>query len=768
MSDSITQLGDPFSAAATQNTSPGFLGQSPAFWAHLAQFGGNLAAAANARTPSGHLAYGAGFAGPFGAAIGETAQQSLGQAVGSANIGRSQAETRHLNMENQALSYQLPLQQAQANALADYWKDPSFLKNLVSIAQGQGGANSTPNYYGGQAQTPSPPPTASPGSYAGTVNGPLEGGPGQNPRSSASGYGQLIDTNKQKFVAAHPEMFKGANTPELINAAFQKPEIGTAATNWLAQQNAPVLSQAGVQPTGANLAMAHRLGANAAIGVAKAPDDMPLGSALVQTIGLPQARSYIEANPEMGAQTVGGFKRQFAGVPDAFGGFAKSAQLGQQAAAQQALQALHFPMVGGDPNFTRTQAQDWWKLAAAPLQAGAESDARNQSDLRFKPQIAAATLPVDLAKEGFAQGPGGTQAAIPGGKADPNYHAAVAGAEAGAKFPYTMERVSPGGVLAVGGKPAFSVPQRSEEVLTSGPNKGTVGQVYRDPLTGEQTSTAGGGEGGMPPGFVPTQLSPQVHGGLAAMPKIAQNFIEHDNKMVDEDLAHVIENVTPAKQALFQLRALNPDANTGAQGEFRANFKNWVQEFAPDFVSQITGDASPAQEFKKIALMGAGKQERGDLGARGGFRAIEMYTNANPNLENTPTANHDMANALLISHQYHEDYAQGATSFFNNQVAQAQQKGSPEGYQKLSNYDKEFIGKMRPELYASAISAINGKPSTDWAKGLTPKQVQIIGGILQRTDPTAVVDMNGHQVPVNAFKTTFSPDDVMGGVKSGG
>jgi hypothetical protein len=258
--------------------------------------------------------------------------------------------------------------------------------------------------------------------------------------------------------------------------------------------------------------------------------------------------------------------------------------------------------------------------------------------------------------------------------------------------------------------------------------------------------------------------------------KMQQGFIEHDNKMVDEDLGSVLETVVPAKQQLFQLRNLVDSADTGAAGQFRASFKNWVQTFAPDFVSQVTGNASPMQEFNKIALMGAGKQERGDLGARGGFRAMELYINANPNLDMQPTANHDMANALLISHQYHEDYAQGATGYFNNQINNVNASGSTRGYQKLSNYDNAYIDKMRPELYASAIDAINGKPYAQWSKGLSgtvsqqQQQMQTIYGILQRADPSAVINLpapkgSNHQgdvqVPVSAFTKTFGPSNVM-------
>jgi hypothetical protein len=169
------------------------------------------------------------------------------------------------------------------------------------------------------------------------------------------------------------------------------------------------------------------------------------------------------------------------------------------------------------------------------------------------------------------------------------------------------------------------------------------------------------------------------------------------------------------------------------------------------------------QEFKKIALMGAGKQERGDLGARGGFRAIELYLGANPSLENQPTANRDMANALLVSHQYHADYAQGAADFYHKQLDAVMDPAHPQLYQRVSKYDSAFAGAMKPELYAAAIGAMNGKPYDTWAKGLSGDQLKIVGGILQRTDPSAAVDIKGHPVPVSQFSSVTGPTQIVPG-----
>jgi hypothetical protein len=277
---------------------------------------------------------------------------------------------------------------------------------------------------------------------------------------------------------------------------------------------------------------------------------------------------------------------------------------------------------------------------------------------------------------------------------------------------------------------------------------GALGPDYR-PIAGSPTP-------------LPAAPGPQEKARLELGPAVQKQQIENDGHIVNDTLEHVIDNVAPAKQQLFQLRELaqNPETATGAAGQARSQFKNWVQTFAPDYVSALTGDASPSQEFNKIALMGAGKQERGDLGARGGFRAMELYLNANPNLDMQPTANKDMANALLVSHQYHADYAQGATNFYNQSADRAIDPKNPAPYQRLAKYDQTFSAKMKPELYATAISAINGKPSDQWARGLDADQVKIVAGILQRTDPSAVHDLHGQPVPVSKFTSVIGPTDI--------
>lgn len=146
MSDSIPQLGDPFSAAASQQTAPGFLGQSPAFWQHLAMFGGNLVQGANARTPSGHLANGTGFAGPFGAAIGATAQQAQEQAKSQSDIAKNRADTTSVNLGNTVKQAQIPAQLLQAQFQTNAMQDPGLRAALGYSDSGSSAPYTAPSF----------------------------------------------------------------------------------------------------------------------------------------------------------------------------------------------------------------------------------------------------------------------------------------------------------------------------------------------------------------------------------------------------------------------------------------------------------------------------------------------------------------------------------------------------------------------------------------------------------------------------------------------
>jgi hypothetical protein len=758
-------MADPFDFSTADPNAPGFLGQSVGFWRDLASFGGNLAAASNARTASGHLANGTGFIGPFGAATTATMEQGRDNALARSRMAYQNAQTQTTGMQNQLLASQLPMELARNKALADMWADPAFRQQMLQFGAAD---NGPPNQFASGA---SGAPGGAPNSYAGVVN---QGeGTGQNPRSSAMGAGQFLDSTWNDFAKANPQHFAGM-TPDQVMAARNDPKLGAAATDWLAGRNAPALTAAGVQPTGQSLAMAHFLGPQAAAVVMQAPENMGLGQLITQAIGPDQAAAYIKANPALAGMTAGALRNRYAGVPNPGGDRIQMASLsgtpGQPVTANDVgggapqQPQMQMAQAGGQqapqqpqmtPQMAMENANYYEKRAARAAQAKAVGFPTTDD-----PALLRQTA--NQYREFALAGPKASADAEAKAAVEMRTAGPIAANKAQAEAPYKQTSARAGSVIFNGlGQPIGSAPVQSDEVVTEGPNKGMHVTVLRDPMTNQIVGDGGssGGEG-IPAGSIPKTLPPQEVERLKASGEVEGHDLTHDRKMIEDDLSHVVENTIPAKQQLLHLRDLTEPAGTGFAAETRLAFKNAIQTIAPDFSKAVDLNASPMQEFQKISTMGAGKQERADQGAKGGFRLMELYLKANPNLENQPDANKHMANLLLVSHQIHEDYATGANDFY--QQNRSSFTSSPPGkYTPISQYDGQFIQKMRPEIYKSAVDALNGKPYDEWSKGLTGPQLQIVGGVLQRADPNAAIDIQGHQMPVSAFTKTIGPTQIM-------
>ena len=669
---------------------------------------------------------------PFGAALG-MGLGGFGQGVQNAyKTQLEQQQARGAQLANVVAASALPLTLARNKSLTDIWSNPDTLRAMMKAAgYGQDSSSPTqgPTLPIQQQQTSPGGGSLSPSDYASRMvmaeNG--SGPPGaKNPLSSATGNGQFIDPTWLPLARKTLPQTKGM-TDQQVLALRADPTASAQMIVAYANENAPALQAAGLPANATTLALAHHLGPTAAISTLKADRATPMAQILPPDV--------IKANPDLANQTAGGL------------------------VGSTALRFGNAPVQGiGAPNGAASTQPDASTITpgnAALLAQQYEARANQlEGQINAAKNLQGIGLPVPL--------PAGDPATLR--KAAADYRAvALAGPTEASKAAnaITMDR--------------YGNMYRGTTFLGRGSE---VKPVYND-ATGKMEY---GDVGGVGVGAIPgasgagSESGPQLAGPgpgaeerLKGQQKVQEDQLKKDGAVVDESLAHVIDNVTPAKQQLFQLRQLaeNPDTATGAAGQLRSQFKNWVQTFAPDFVSSITGDATPSQEFNKIALMGAGKQERGDLGARGGFRAMELYLHANPNLDMQPQANHDMANALLISHQFHADYAQGATDFYQNNYDKYVDPKNHEPYQRLSKYDQSFNATMKPELYAAAISAINGKPSDVWAKGLSSDQVKIVGGILQRTDPSAAIDMHGQMVPVSKFTSVIGPSDISPGASNG-
>ena len=129
---------DPFNFDTTDPSAPGLLGLPVSEWQNIARFGGNLASAANARTPQGFLANGPGLAGPLGAAVTGTMDQSRQNAVTRSGLASQGATTQGQQISNLLASYGLPAAQAQSQLRTRALTEPGFLQNYMNQLQGGG------------------------------------------------------------------------------------------------------------------------------------------------------------------------------------------------------------------------------------------------------------------------------------------------------------------------------------------------------------------------------------------------------------------------------------------------------------------------------------------------------------------------------------------------------------------------------------------------------------------------------------------------------
>jgi hypothetical protein len=122
-----------------------------------------------------------------------------------------------------------------------------------------------------------------------------EGGPGDNPLSSASGYGQFLrDTWLDVFRRAYPRLALILTGEQILALREVKP-LAEQLTDRFAQDNAVALRQLGLPASDATLSLAHAVGGGGAISVLTLAPGRPLRELLS-----PQA---IEANPAFGGMT---------------------------------------------------------------------------------------------------------------------------------------------------------------------------------------------------------------------------------------------------------------------------------------------------------------------------------------------------------------------------------------------------------------------------------------------------------------------------------
>jgi hypothetical protein len=259
-----------------------------------------------------------------------------------------------------------------------------------------------------------------------------------------------------------------------------------------------------------------------------------------------------------------------------------------------------------------------------------------------------------------------------------------------------------------------------------------------DPSTGKPAIAVEGGQGGTKYLPIPDRPATATFDLQKEQHKRDTDELPKYNEQNQQAAANQIR--------IQQMRDLIDQISTGAGGAERANWANIAETMGwTDLSKRLVGmgGAAAAQEFAKYGLATAGAQERGDLGARGSLGAITLYKSANPGLELQPDANRKMLTAQLIAAQANRDYTQGAMDYVNRNGDAFVIHGA--NYTPLSHFDAEWAAQRSPQIYAAAMSAINGDPWQKWTKALNMKDasdVQRVIDIVRRADPTSTVMWN--------------------------
>ena len=595
----IPQLGDPFSAAASQQTAPGFLGQSPAFWQHLAMFGGNLAQAANARTPSGHLANGAGFAGPFGAAVGQTAQQSQDQSINQANVGRSRAETMGQNLKNQLQAAQMPAELLRAQFQMNALQNPGL---TAALGYGNaGGAFTTPSF-GQQAESPA-------ASFPATTPA-FEAGVHQNKSGGSMAPGIKGDgTQASGPMQIHPEALQDVNsrfgtniTPQL---ASTYPELGKWAGDRYLQ-----LQQEKFGPVGGVAAY------NAGPG--------RLQQALNGQATLPSSTVGYVRNATGQGGGPGDALLQQADVLTA-----RANRIAQAQATSRLVGVPPGPGMAIDPTALHTQAQQLRQVGLQLNAAGPEAQAEAQG--RVGPS---------LQEKGYTPGPNGTLTFTPGGPTDP----ATVGNLERAKAQNTATTIrGPGSASIIpqgpGQQPTIIQSPLEKEILGPDNRKWMITQNAVE--TNEPYKRPPGVPEWAPPGTltaVPSHLAP---GEEASQKEASEDaFGEEANKKYQAALS-TIGNMAMVRKNLDILNQEGPNAfNTGTGSAVKqqiakaANSALASMGITPWFDPDKIAAGESLEHQTKIGGMQAVSTLLG--AAHEAASVVSSTQTAFPNLDNTP------------------------------------------------------------------------------------------------------------------------------------
>ena len=118
----------------------------------------------------------------------------------------------------------------------------------------------------------------------------------RNPRSSATGAAQFIDSTWLQFAQANPQLFQGMSRDQVL-AARNDPNLSRQAADWYRRENLTALSGQGLPANDGTAALAHRFGPGDAARLLRADQNAPISSVVSAQI--------MAANPDLNGRTVG-------------------------------------------------------------------------------------------------------------------------------------------------------------------------------------------------------------------------------------------------------------------------------------------------------------------------------------------------------------------------------------------------------------------------------------------------------------------------------
>jgi hypothetical protein len=258
------------------------------------------------------------------------------------------------------------------------------------------------------------------------------------------------------------------------------------------------------------------------------------------------------------------------------------------------------------------------------------------------------------------------------------------------------------------------------------------------PMPGAITGNAGTQH--LAPGITAHQLP---NGGVAITNNQPQQAEAYNKDLTElhEDAAELQARQQALTKTLEMRNLALALPQTGSGGDTRAAIANYIHTYMPALEnSWLTRaakipDAALAGEFAKLALVNAGNQEKDAVGARGGYRLIELYKNANPSLNQPQQLNVDVANLQAVAHQMDIDYLQGEQKWGAEKGGQY--LSGQADYQPINNYDQQWMSQRNPQVYLGATLAMSGHPFAEWSKGLSKEEIGRALDVVKRVDSTS-------------------------------